>query len=136
MPVASARSSSRVSSEHDVGLPAVATLPVGSCIRPSLGRFFEDVTARGQRGRPGPQPFGGGWVDVKADGSEGQSCGGVVRMRRRYSNAYCPSGPHPSDASRRAISSGPGVESIAEWKLCRQQLSEDRKVEVSGRDLR
>ena len=49
-----------VSSEDHVGVPRVVrVLPVVRRIRPSLVRFFEDLTAREQHsaGRPGPQPF-------------------------------------------------------------------------------
>jgi hypothetical protein len=98
-------------------------------------RFFEDVTARGSIARAGPVPNPSGEVGstVKADGSEGQSCGGVVRVRRRYSNAYCPSGLLPEPCVEPAQRTR--FENIAERKLRRRQLTEDGNVEISGRDL-
>src|SRR6516162_139709 len=71
---APARSSGR-KAEQGIAAPYLSTtsasqgfarvFPVGLRIRLSLMRLFEDVTAREQHsaGRPGPQPFGGGWVD-------------------------------------------------------------------------
>jgi hypothetical protein len=84
-------------------------LPAGRRVRPSLMRFFEDLTAHEQHSarRLGPQPFA-----VKANGSEGQSCGGVVRVRRSVFQPFLPERPTPSAALRRAISNLPGSRAL------------------------
>jgi hypothetical protein len=67
------------------------------------------------------------WVEIGA-------YRGVIRVPRRVFQRLLPSGPPPSDASRRTTSSSTRFESIGEQKLRRRQLTEDGNVEISGRD--
>jgi hypothetical protein len=60
---------------------------------------------------------------------------GVVTVPRLCSSAYSRSGPPPRSASRPTTASGPGSRvSPSGRSPC--QLTEDGKVEISGRDLR
>jgi hypothetical protein len=61
-------------------------------------------------------------------GGRDRRIGGVVRVPRRVFQRLLPERPHPSGASRRTISNGPGFESIAEGNLPRRQLAEDWSV--------
>ena len=57
---------------------------------------------------------------------------GVVRVPRRVFQRLFPERSIFYRASKPTISSGARFESIAERKLCRRRLTEDRNVEISG----
>ena len=71
-----------------------------------------------------------------ANGSEGWSCGGVVRVPRRVFQRLLPERPTPERCVEAYYLQRTRFESITERKLRRRQLTEDGNVEISGRDLR